>query len=280
MKIKKIFNKEIIKKSIFLFLFQSIFCTIAGFILGFLDGVIKHFVDDHISIQFAALPITFIMMALCNFLYIRYLHKKNLPMLTNSSIKLVSLGVATFQVITATIFIVNFTLFSAYIRNNLLNTLLLEITYYFLALSAVMIFINWLNRSSLSFANYLVNKQSISLGKFTLISAVSVITLFLGIVYMYTFYRHSKTAWIINFKDNFNHIACNLLEDNSNLKQLLDSKHITHTKCLTLMKECANKCIDEISKEIPDKINIWSGKEYGGKIGECAGNEFYNQNIK
>lgn len=88
-----------------------------------------------------------------------------------------------------------------------------------------------------------------------------------------------KEEWIKKFKPLASPVMCKTIFKRDDTSQMLKAKDITYDKCVNLISTSLDRCVDKFLPQLPAEITIDDAKKWGGEIGLCTGQDFYQHNI-
>lgn len=84
----------------------------------------------------------------------------------------------------------------------------------------------------------------------------------------------TKENWLNTVVPMLPSLICKGFLNDPDLKQRLDSIKMDYDKCISVIPESVNKCQNQISASIPDKITDADASTWGKTLGECIGKDF------
>ncbi len=90
----------------------------------------------------------------------------------------------------------------------------------------------------------------------------------------------STKKWLVVFKELFAVRVCDMMQKQDRFKKALDAQKIDSKKCLVLVKQSYDRCVNEYKSKIPKDLSREDAREWGGKLGKCSGQDFFKTYVK
>lgn len=84
----------------------------------------------------------------------------------------------------------------------------------------------------------------------------------------------TKENWLNTIVPMLPSLICKGFLNDPDLKLRLDAIKMDYDKCIGVIPESVNKCQNQISASIPDKVTDADASTWGKTLGECIGKDF------
>lgn len=97
-----------------------------------------------------------------------------------------------------------------------------------------------------------------------------------------TFYNNVCTAddltpkdeWLKQMKELGPNVICTALVNKNSSNQQLKAHNIDYAKCLTLIPDILDGCVNKLYANIPSKLDKAAADKWGNELGKCVGADF------
>ena len=84
----------------------------------------------------------------------------------------------------------------------------------------------------------------------------------------------SKSNWLNTIVPMLPSLICKGFMNDPDLKQRLETIKMNYDQCVSAIPDSVNKCQNQLSASIPDKITNADASTWGKTLGECIGKDF------